>query len=331
MSFNKSLIIGLITAIIFQINLSQSMEEKTNLDEATLNELNQTFLTEQKKYNEKLDFKTLSFNYREPRPFNHQYGLNPIFLQNVVTKQKVISFPDYNDYQRAPLGIKVPIKKALYQAIWDGNLEFIETLLSMKMNLNEKIHEQTLLIHAIQRAENSLEKNEPKKKIRLKIVELMLQHGANINQQGQWNWTALETALKANFPEIQIIRLLLAYGANITEEALKTAKSNINPEKIMQILNTHTRLLNQVQSNPTEELLRLTIFFNKPYVVQLIVNNKPELVTLNHIKLARATSPASLACLTNAFRLYKFREFLIENRLPLELILPIEEIIEKNI
>ena len=347
MNFNRNLIIGLIVITILQNKLSQSMEEQI-LDEATLNELNEAFLKEQEKYNEKLDFRAVRhlllvsktiksiFYNQNMAQLNHQYDFNP--LQDTQNPQpmwsnggeKLLSFPDSHDYQRTPFDISWSLKQAFYDAIYNGDLERIEMLISMKIDLDSIIGEEIPLIIAIHRAGYSLEQNEPDKETKLKIVELILQHGANVNQKGLLGQTPLEETMVANFPKIQIIKLLLGYGANITEQSLKTAKSQ-NTEKIMQILDLHTRLLNQVQNNPTEELLRLTIFFNKPYVVQLIVNNKPELVTLNHIKLARATSPASLACLTKAFRLYKFREFLIENRLPLELILPIEELVEKNI
>lgn len=70
---------------------------------------------------------------------------------------------------------------------------------------------------------------------------------------------------------------------------------------------------------------------DKPYVVQLIVNNKPELVTLNHIKLAKTVSQASISSLIKAFKLFKFREFTREKALPIELTQYIENFIEHNI
>jgi len=197
----------------------------------------------------------------------------------------------------------------LRDAIFSGDVDQVKNYLESGANVNLKVFIDDATIFGSEYFLLSLAINEANKSFysqaqnRLTILELLLQKGPVLNDAIHGKRNALEYALLARNVKLNVIRLLLGYGAAITEKGLKLAKDQPNSKELLRIFDIHQRLLKQVQSNPTEELLNVSIKYNKPYIVQLIVNRKPELVTLSDIELARETSPASVQILTKAMEI----------------------------
>ena len=144
------------------------------------------------------------------------------------------------------------------------------------------------------------------------------------------NWHVLELELISNRPSIETINRLLGYGAVITKGALELAQSKVNSQELLQLFDLHTRLFIEAKKNPTEGLLRTTITFNKPYFVQIILLNKPKLITLDHLKLAQEKCPAALPHLNKIVKLVRLKKFAKEKAMPNEVIQYIEKIVNKN-
>jgi len=139
-----------------------------------------------------------------------------------------------------------------------------------------------------------------------------------------------EVLLEINPPQLPIIKLLLGYGANITKKVLNLASKTQNKKEIFRIFELHLKLLKQAHNNPTKELLKVSIQYNKPYVVQMIVDNKPELVTKPFVELARKTSPASVPILTKAMEIATLWEVGSKKGIPIELTHHIEKFVEQG-
>ena len=124
----------------------------------------------------------------------------------------------------------------------------------------------------------------------------------------------------------KLINLLLGYVENITEKAFEFARESKYSNEIIKILNHNQDILNQAKTNPTEDLLFEAVGFNKPFIGQLIVDEKPEFVSHYLIALADLTSPFSVPTLKHALRIQKFRESeLVQEQLPVEVVERIEK------
>lgn len=179
----------------------------------------------------------------------------------------------------------------------------------------------------------------------LDTVEYLIQAGADVNAFSVYSVLGNETPLYqvvASNPEnadlfLKLINLLLGYGAKIDDKILEKARTNkyeilqqdlgynLNG-KVIQILLHNQELLEKAETNPTENELMEAIGYNKPYIVKIIADKRPGLVSLEDIKLAKETSPFSVPMLTKAFKLQKFRESELGRKLPVEL----SNIVEKH-
>jgi len=229
------------------------------------------------------------------------------------------------------------IESKLRDAILSGNLDQVKEYLENGVNLNVRVmmpnvvgSTYSLLGLAIKEANMSIRNLLPHRQKRLDILELLLQNGAAFNDPIYGPQTALEYAIASGEGELPVIRLLLGYGATITDRSLELAQSTPNKAELLHELDLHKQLLEAVQTNPTEELLQIAIQYNQPYVVKLIVESKPKLVTLPFIELARTASPASMEVLIKAFGFAKIRGLVGERKLPNELTEYIEKFIGHN-
>jgi len=224
----------------------------------------------------------------------------------------------------------VNLQDKLEHNVFRGNIDKVREAIEQRADVNKKRGDNSVIHTAIERAKFSLGKNLPDANTRLEIIELLIQNGAKINEPVGWGWTALESALTSNIPRLPIIKLLLGYGANITKKASDLASEKLNKEEIVRIFDLHQKLIKQVKSNPTKELLRLMIYYNKPYIVQLIVDKKPELVALSDVKFARAKSLGSVPILSKAMRIPQLWEIASQKGIPIELTHHIEKFVERN-
>lgn len=218
-------------------------------------------------------------------------------------------------------------------AILEGNIDQIKSIIQSGLDVNYKSSNVTLIYPAIERAVFSCHNNQSNCGTRLQIIELLIQAGARINDTIitiNVNYTALESAMTCNEPSLPVIRLLLGYGAKITEGVLDRVSKKRNKEEIAKILTHHKTLIEQAQTLPTEGLLMEAIDDNRPYIVQLITDKDPALVTISAINNAKVTCPASVLILTRTFEIAKFREFAMERELPVELRQYIEKFAAPN-
>jgi len=126
----------------------------------------------------------------------------------------------------------------------------------------------------------------------------------------------------------KLIALLLSYGQNITGPALALAIKSEHSNELLRMLNHHEDILNQATTNPTDELLLEAIASNQPYIVQLIANNKPELIISKIIEFAEEKSPFSAKILKRALAIQKFiQSELVQESLPPEVIERIEKFV----
>lgn len=211
------------------------------------------------------------------------------------------------------------IHKKLIEAIKNDDHNRIKGIFektkNSKIDLNKKFgpENQPLLNYFIN---NYVHKPED---IKLKVIEYLIQNGTQLNNIhfiapliSSDKLTTLEGIIAfMNMITIwedendlklyyQLIALLLGYGQNITHKAIALATEGKYSNKLLKILNSHQEIINQAKTNPTKELLQETINSNKPCVVQLIVENNPELVTPEDIVLAEQTSPFSVQFLKQA-------------------------------
>lgn len=169
----------------------------------------------------------------------------------------------------------------------------------------------------------------------LKVLEYLLQNGADVNQLSE-NFddadffTSLNLLLKNPIDDIdfykKLIIILLGYGAIVDDQILELALANEHCEEILPILISHKNLVDEAEANPTRMLLKEAIFFNKPYIVKLILDQKPELIKWFCLRLANITSPGSIPILKQGLTIAAFRKSDLAKTLPAELILYIENL-----
>lgn len=175
----------------------------------------------------------------------------------------------------------------------------------------------------------------------LELVEYLLLKGAQVNRKDYLNFTPLHLVIeKKPLNEhdekflFEFIMLLLGYGAIIDQETLEFVKkkSLVSPfyKDVLDQFEAHENLLNKAESDPDDDALTQAIGYNKPYVVKMIVEKKPELVTQTDINIAQTTSPFSVPVLKKALRTKKFRQIAAENNLPIELIQHVEKIVNSE-
>lgn len=178
---------------------------------------------------------------------------------------------------------------------------------------------------------------------KLKVIEYLIQNGIDLNNTyfditldklSPLEYIIYTIRTSIYKPEMlqlygKLINLLLGYGVNITEKAINFTKTNQYNIELFKILNHHQDIINQAQTNPTGNLLLEAIEYNKPYVVKLIVDSKPELIRRKHLELAESNSPYSLEILKQALpeaAIQKFEESeLVQAKLPWEIIQRIEK------
>lgn len=161
------------------------------------------------------------------------------------------------------------------------------------------------------------------------IIEYLLQHGAAVNGlttmaiDGRYH-TPLNHLMRKRIKNVELyenlIRLLLGYGATIDDDIWELAAVNKCSESIVPILIHHKQLVDQATDNPTQELLMEAYGYNKPYIVKLLVDAKPEFVELWDLRIANVTSPFSIPILFKAFKLAKLRAFAEKREIPFELV-----------
>jgi len=238
----------------------------------------------------------------------------------------------FGDKKPQPLTQAEKLHAKLMAALNYDKIDRIKSLIEEGVDVNRRepgVPHSTAIAEAINRARYTL--NEGKDaEIRLKIIELLIQGGAKINEPVIGDYTALEYALSFERPEFDTIRLLLGYGANITEKALERASKKQNKEEIMQMLNHHQEVLEKALTNPDQDLLMESIGYNKPYIMKLIVERKPELVTSSDIDLAKVTSPSLVQILRKAMEVAQLWEISSNNAIPAELAQYIEKFVEHN-
>jgi len=147
---------------------------------------------------------------------------------------------------------------------------------------------------------------EPIAKIRaLKIIKLLLNAGAKINESVYQNHTALEYVLSTEKPSIELINLLLGNGADISGFAMLVAEGKANSKEIMHNFLQHHNRVAAAKKNPTHDLLIEAIGSDWPHIVKIIIDKSPDLIEEDDINLAELTSPASVSMLNDAIKLKK--------------------------
>ena len=179
---------------------------------------------------------------------------------------------------------------------------------------------------------------------KLKVIEYFIQNGVNLNNTYFTSLLDTVTPLEeiiyyisehgSSFSEnklqlyYKLINLLLGYGENITEKAKELAGKSKYSNELLKILNHHQDIINQAQTNPTENLLLEAVGYNKPYIVKLIMAKRPELASRYYVALAKLSSPFSAPTLKRALGIQKFRESeLVQQRLPIEVVERIERFV----
>ena len=160
--------------------------------------------------------------------------LDDLFLHNCNTRPEPIP--------AAPSKLSMKIK--LFEAIEKGKINKVKKLIERRVNIN-KPRWLSNGPRPISIAINIINTNDSENN--LKIIELLIQAGAKINESvnfGIAEVTPLSQAISYKEPNLNVIKLLLGYGAQITDKILFEARIKPNALQLEDIFSHHLNLLN---------------------------------------------------------------------------------------
>ena len=205
-----------------------------------------------------------------------------LFLALLLTYIRVSNAMSFSDVDDAISFIKInKVKEAIAQGF---------NLNSRDFSIQDADLSNSLLDTAIETAGYHIEKNNNKKDNAIKILELLLQSGANVNSIGEWGWTPLQNALSED-PEIIVINILLKYGAEVNEKILKRAQS-ISSE-IKDLITYYYNLFNKAKTlnNKSElkDILNEAIVKDYSAIVKYLIK-KDVRITQKDLESAKANN-----------------------------------------
>lgn len=101
--------------------------------------------------------------------------------------------------------------EAFFQAIENGDYQTVETmLLKQSVNINMPWREYSPLQHAV--FYSQFDKTDEQKAIRAKLVTLLIDHGAQVNQQNKHGESSLHMAIAV--ANLELVKVLIEKGAS---------------------------------------------------------------------------------------------------------------------